>query len=67
MLFGAMTIQNSIYIWAAGHRPGHRYVDDEALDPYSSRRGLWFSHIGWMLRSYESGVPDFRYVKDLGT
>ena len=65
MLFGAMTIQNSIYVWAAGHRPHHRFVDDEDLDPYSSRRGMWFSHIGWMLRSYASGVPDFKYVKDL--
>jgi len=65
MLFGAMTIQNSIYIWAAGHRPHHRFVDDEDMDPYSSRRGMWFSHIGWMLRSYASGVPDFKYVKDL--
>ncbi len=65
MLFGAMAIQSSIYIWAAGHRPHHRFVDDEALDPYSSRRGLWFSHIGWMLRRYASGEPDFKYVKDL--
>ena len=65
MVFGAMAIQNSIYIWAAGHRPHHRFVDDEDLDPYSSRRGMWFSHIGWMLRRYESGIPDFKYVKDL--
>jgi len=65
MLFGAMAIQNSIYIWAAGHRPHHRFVDDEEEDPYSSRRGLWFSHIGWMLRRHPSGEPDFKYVKDL--
>jgi stearoyl-CoA desaturase (delta-9 desaturase) len=65
MLFGAMAIQNSIYVWAAGHRPHHRFVDDEALDPYSSRRGLWFSHIGWMLRRYPSGEPDFSQVRDL--
>jgi stearoyl-CoA desaturase (delta-9 desaturase) len=26
---------------------------------------MWFSHIGWMLRSYASGEPDFKYVKDL--
>jgi stearoyl-CoA desaturase (Delta-9 desaturase) len=65
MLFGAMAIENSILVWAAGHRPHHRFVDDEALDPYSSRRGLWFSHIGWMLRRYKSGEPDFKYVKDL--
>lgn len=65
MLFGAMAIQNSIYIWAAGHRPHHRHVDDVDRDPYSVRRGLWFSHIGWMLRRHESGEPDFSYVKDL--
>ncbi len=65
MVFGAMAIQNSIYVWAAGHRPHHRFVDDLDRDPYSSRRGMWFSHIGWMLRRYESGVPDFKYVKDL--
>ncbi len=65
MLFGAMAIQNSIYVWAAGHRPHHRFVDDEDRDPYSSRRGMWYSHIGWMLRKYAAGVPDFKYVKDL--
>ena len=65
MLFGAMSIQNSIYIWSALHRPHHRFVDDEATDPYSIRRGLWFAHMGWMLRRYPSGEPDFKYVKDL--
>jgi stearoyl-CoA desaturase (Delta-9 desaturase) len=65
MLFGAMAIQNSILIWAAGHRPHHRFVDDEDQDPYSARRGLWFSHIGWMLRRYPSGEPDFSCVRDL--
>ncbi len=65
MLFGAMAIQNSILVWTAGHRPHHRFVDDEASDPYSARRGLWYSHIGWMLRHYPAAVPDFSYVKDL--
>jgi len=65
MLFGAMAIQNSILVWAAGHRPHHRFVDDEDKDPYSIRRGFWFAHIGWMLRRYPSGEPDFKYVRDL--
>ncbi|MFU8815292.1 MAG: fatty acid desaturase [Pseudomonadales bacterium] len=64
MLFGAMAIQNSILVWAAGHRPHHRFVDEQA-DPYSARRGLWYSHIGWMLREYPAAMPDFKYVKDL--
>jgi stearoyl-CoA desaturase (Delta-9 desaturase) len=65
MLFGAMAIQNSILIWCAGHRPHHKFVDDEDQDPYSARRGLWFSHMGWMVRNYPSGEPDFSYVRDL--
>lgn len=65
MLFGAMAIQNSILIWCAGHRPHHKFVDDVDQDPYSAKRGFWFSHIGWMVRSYPSGEPDFSYVRDL--
>jgi stearoyl-CoA desaturase (delta-9 desaturase) len=65
MLFGAMAVQNSILIWCAGHRPHHKFVDDVEKDPYSAKRGLWFSHIGWMLRHYPSGDPDFSYVRDL--
>ena len=40
-------------------------VDDVDLDPYSARRGFWFSHIGWMLREYPSGKPDFSNIPDL--
>jgi stearoyl-CoA desaturase (delta-9 desaturase) len=65
MIFGAMAIQNSILIWSSNHRVHHRFVDDEHKDPYSARRGFWFSHIGWMLREYPSGKPDFSNVKDL--
>lgn len=63
--FGAMALQNSVLIWASMHRVHHRHVDDEELDPYSARRGLWFSHIGWMLRDYPSGKNDFSNARDL--
>lgn len=65
MLFGTMAVQNSILIWASGHRTHHRHVDDTEQDPYSAKRGFWFSHIGWMLRKYESGREDFSNVPDL--
>jgi stearoyl-CoA desaturase (delta-9 desaturase) len=65
MLFGAMAIQNSILIWASGHRTHHRHVDDVDLDPYSAKRGFWFSHMGWMLRNYPSGIPNFSNANDL--
>jgi stearoyl-CoA desaturase (delta-9 desaturase) len=65
LLFGAMALQNSVLVWAANHRVHHREIDDTQLDPYSARRGFWFSHIGWMLRNYPSGEPDFGCVRDL--
>jgi stearoyl-CoA desaturase (delta-9 desaturase) len=65
LLFGAMALQNSALNWSAGHRVHHRYIDDVERDPYSARRGFWFSHIGWMLRNYPSGEPDFSCVRDL--
>ena len=65
MIFGTMTVQNSILNWSSGHRNHHRYVDDLDLDPYSAKRGFWFSHIGWMLRDYPSGRLDYKNSPDL--
>jgi stearoyl-CoA desaturase (delta-9 desaturase) len=63
--WGAGALQNSILIWASDHRRHHRYVDDNERDPYSAGRGLWFSHMGWMLREYRTNVDDFSNAKDL--
>lgn len=65
MLFGAMSLQNSILVWASMHRIHHRHVDDVDSDPYSAKRGLWFSHMGWMLRNYPSGKLNLTNAKDL--
>ena len=65
MLFGSMALQNSVLHWAANHRSHHQFVDDNARDPYSAGRGLWFSHIGWMLREHPSGRADYGTVRDL--
>ena len=65
MVFGTMAVQNSILFWSSGHRNHHRFVDDVNLDPYSAKRGFWFSHMGWMLRDYPSGQLDYKNVPDL--
>ncbi|MGH8249125.1 MAG: acyl-CoA desaturase [Steroidobacteraceae bacterium] len=65
LILGAMALQNSVLVWASGHRNHHQNVDDNERDPYSAGRGLWFSHIGWMLRRYPSGETDFSNVRDL--
>jgi stearoyl-CoA desaturase (delta-9 desaturase) len=64
-LWGAGALQNSILIWASDHRRHHRHVDDNDRDPYSAGRGLWFSHMGWMLREYATNVEDFSNAADL--
>jgi stearoyl-CoA desaturase (Delta-9 desaturase) len=63
--WGAGALQNSILIWASDHRRHHRHVDDNEQDPYSAGRGLWFSHMGWMLREYKSNDADFSNARDL--
>jgi len=42
-----LTGQKSLYVWARDHRLHHRYTDTNA-DPHNSRRGFFFSHIGWL-------------------
>jgi len=64
-LFGGMAVQNSILVWAAMHRVHHKHVDHIDHDPYSAKRGLWYSHMGWMIRDYPSQKLDFSNAKDL--
>ncbi|KAF9538409.1 hypothetical protein EC957_006784 [Mortierella hygrophila] len=47
-LLGAGAVEGSIKWWSRGHRAHHRWTDTEK-DPYSAHRGLFFSHVGWML------------------
>ncbi|RYO81613.1 hypothetical protein DL766_000846 [Monosporascus sp. MC13-8B] len=45
---GAAAVEGSARWWSRGHRAHHRYTDTEK-DPYSVRKGLLYSHIGWMV------------------
>ena len=66
LLLGAtLAVQGSSFDWVSGHRSHHRHVDDRLDDPYSAKRGFWFSHIGWMLRNYPSGKFDYKNIPDL--
>ncbi|KAG9312605.1 delta 9-fatty acid desaturase protein [Chiua virens] len=47
-VLGAGAVEGSIAWWARGHRAHHRYTDTD-LDPYDARKGLLYSHIGWMI------------------
>lgn len=63
---GAFAIQNSALHWCSDHRVHHQYVDENDKDPYSAKKGFWYSHIGWMLREYQPlRYDDYRNAPDL--
>lgn len=64
-LFGAQAVQNDILSWCSMHRVHHREVDDVEHDPYSAKRGLWYSHMGWMFRDEPCHTVDLSNVRDL--
>jgi len=45
---GGGAVEGSVRWWSRDHRAHHRYTDTEK-DPYSVRKGLMYSHIGWMV------------------
>ncbi|KAL2120470.1 hypothetical protein VTJ04DRAFT_4497 [Mycothermus thermophilus] len=45
---GSAAVEGSARWWSSLHRSHHRYTDTDK-DPYSVRKGLLYSHIGWMV------------------
>jgi len=65
-LGGAFALQNSILHWCSDHRVHHKHVDNNDVDPYSAKMGFWYSHIGWMLRNYQTSTyGDYSNARDL--
>ena len=64
-LGGALAVQNSIRTWCSNHRTHHQHVDVSDKDPYAATKGLWFSHIGWMLADYPASEVTDDNVRDL--
>ncbi|HEU5259404.1 MAG TPA: fatty acid desaturase [Vicinamibacterales bacterium] len=62
LLFGGAAAQNSALNWTSDHRRHHAHSDAEG-DPYDARRGLWWSHMGWVLQ--EDLPRDFSNARDL--
>jgi sn-2 palmitoyl-lipid 9-desaturase len=64
---GALALQGGPIFWVAGHRLHHAFTEDVDKDPYSARRGFWWSHILWVLypraeffdtETYRKSAPD---------
>jgi stearoyl-CoA desaturase (delta-9 desaturase) len=47
-IIGALAMQGGPIFWVAGHRLHHLYTEDYDKDPYSARRGFWWSHMLWI-------------------
>ncbi|KAF5302719.1 hypothetical protein FQR65_LT08461 [Abscondita terminalis] len=43
-----LAAQNTLFDWVRDHRVHHRYTETDA-DPHNSKRGFFFSHVGWLM------------------
>jgi stearoyl-CoA desaturase (delta-9 desaturase) len=70
-LGGAVAFQGSALWWCRHHRAHHRWTDSEH-DPYGAQKGLFWSHIGWLLYKDDPEIAKAQqktrprvYVEDL--
>lgn len=68
LLLGGAAFQGSVREWCCAHRKHHRFVDTDK-DPYSAKKGFFWSHVGWVVtksdQSDESNIPDLLKDKDI--
>jgi len=66
-IIGALALQGGPIFWVAGHRLHHAYTEDIEKDPYSAKKGFWWSHMLWLVypqkrffdyESYKQFAPD---------
>ncbi|MGV0024553.1 acyl-CoA desaturase [Phormidesmis priestleyi] len=66
-VLGALALQGGPVFWVGGHRMHHLHTEDPVNDPYSARRGFWWSHMIWLFYpqrqffdydSYKKFAPD---------
>src|ERR1700730_7363211 len=63
VIFGAAAFENSVLMWASEHRRHHKHVDHDD-DPYSTSKGFFFAHIGWLIFKLNPTEP-YDNVADL--
>lgn len=66
-ILGALALQGGPVFWVGGHRLHHAHTEDVKLDPYSAKRGFWWSHMLWIFypqeeffnrEIYQKAAPD---------
>lgn len=64
---GMLALQGGAINWVVTHRIHHAFTEKSG-DPHSPRDGVWWSHIGWILRGTSQQHPESvmrRYGPDL--
>jgi stearoyl-CoA desaturase (delta-9 desaturase) len=61
-LLAMSSSQKGVLWWAANHRTHHKLSDLDG-DPHDSRRGFWYSHMGWLYD--HTAATDYGKVRDL--
>jgi stearoyl-CoA desaturase (delta-9 desaturase) len=62
-IIGALAMQGGPIFWVSGHRLHHGYTEDIDKDPYSAKRGFWWSHCLWLLYPQEQFFDKNQYRK----
>lgn len=59
-----LSAQEDILKWVRDHRVHHKFTDTDA-DPHNSKRGFFFSHMGWLLIKKHPDVKTFGSKVDM--
>lgn len=62
-VLGTLAMEGGPIFWVSGHRKHHAFTEDIHQDPYSAKRGFWWSHMVWILRPYRENFDKKRYGK----
>lgn len=65
LFFGTMAAEGSVLEWCTDHRKHHLYTDTDR-DPYSAKKGFFYSHIGWLFM-IDQKQRDYKNVEDLAS
>lgn len=64
VMMQTLATQNDMIEWVRDHRVHHKFTDTNA-DPHNSKRGFFFSHIGWLMCRKHPDVKVFGKKVDL--
>ncbi len=55
--FGTLALQSGPITWVTTHRIHHAFTDTDR-DPHTPRKGVWWSHIGWIFEGVAQVYPE---------